>query len=255
MVTCAVALGSGAGVGTGVAWAGPGLRGVAGTSGWTIVLAAFRGEGKLERARAALPELARATGLEGLFVEERGRAAIVGYGRFDDPRGKEAGAELARVRGLRLGQSQPFRNAFLTAPAAAKIDGGRPEHSLLRAREQFGARARVTLQVAAYGAPNPRERPTAAELRQARAAAERAAEVLRQEGELAYYYHGPTLSLVTVGVFEEEAVAARGRAESPELTAVRERFPHNLYNGSGLKEFRGGVEQIQPSFTVGIPER
>ncbi|MBA4039757.1 MAG: hypothetical protein C0468_05485 [Planctomyces sp.] len=245
----------------GVGPARPGLqaggRGAAApaATGWTIVLATFRGEGKLERARQALPEVARLAGLGGLFVEERGRAAIIGHGRFDDPRGDDAGAALGRVRALRVGASQPFRNAFLTPPIAASIDQGRPEHSLVRAREQFGSRAEVTLQVAAYGGPNPRQRATPAELREARVAAERAAEVLRQEGELAFYYHGPSLSLVTIGVFEEGAVAAGGRPESPELAALRQRFPHNLYNGSGLKEFRGGVEQLMPSFVVGIPER
>lgn len=204
---------------------------------WTIVLVAFRGPDADDLARQGLEKVQRLTPLKDAFIEKRSRSTIVAFGRFADPEAKSTQAELIRVRGLEAEGGKPFASAFLCPPERATSLGSRPEYNLLHAREEFGKNAKYTLQIGAYGPANPRSAPTPAERAEAKKAAEQAAEQLRRDGELAFYYHGPNLSMVTIGVFGDEALE---RFEPPDLAALRQRFPHNLYNGAGVKEHVGG---------------
>ncbi|MBL8991403.1 MAG: hypothetical protein JNJ48_07475 [Phycisphaerae bacterium] len=204
---------------------------------WTIVLVAFRGPDADDLARQGLEKVQRLTPLKDAFIEKRSRSTIVAVGRFSDPEAKATQAELNRVRSIEAEGGKPFASAFLCPPERAASLGSRPEYNLLNAREEFGKNAKYTLQVGAYGPANPRAAATPAERAEARKAAEQAAEQLRRDGELAFYYHGPNLSMVTIGVFGDEALE---RFEPPDLAALRQRFPNSLYNGAGVKEYVGG---------------
>src|SRR5690606_17423075 len=85
-----------------------------------------------------------------------------------------------------------FATAFLAPPAGDPDPGAIPQYHLSRARIEFGAQSRYTLQIAVYESNNPAE---------ARRAAEQAAAQLRADGEPAFYYHGPSRSMVTLGAF------------------------------------------------------
>jgi hypothetical protein len=248
------------------------------SGGWTIVLAAFRGEtrdlrGNLEQendARAMLEKVIEQKELSGAFVESRGggKSTVVAVGRFADPSSPEALAKLEKVRELVIGDKKPFAGAFLAPPGELTSLGQRPEFNLVRAKEQYGTRAQYTLQVGVYGRKDildkEKRNPTEEELKDARKSAEEAVAALRKEGELAFFFHGPRYSTVTIGVWNDKDFASRPapgsderpRSENPELTALRQRFPNNLYNGAGLKvTTKDNKEEIQPSVMVRIPER
>ncbi len=248
------------------------------TGAWSIVLAAFRGEQQQQAAGEMLAKIAEQPELAGAFVDSRGggRSTVVAVGRFADPSSSEALAKLQRVRSIkvveRIGgvevEKRPFAGAFMAPPGELTNLGQLPEFNLVRAREQFGPKVEYTLQVAVYGRKDiidqQKRNPTEEELKDARRAAEEAVVALRKEGELAFYFHGPRYSTVTIGVWSDSDFASRpapgsgerARTENPDLTALRERFPNNLYNGAGLKVTdKRNQEQMQRSVIVRIPER
>lgn len=221
---------------------------------WTIVLAAFRGDGAQGDAMRALSEV-RASGLADAFVEARGENVIVAFGRYAAPDDAAAADALQRIRGLTVGNIQPYAGAFLAPPFTVQM-GSRPEYNLLTAKQRYGEDALYTLQVGAYGRDDL-PRPTEADLKEARKAAEEAAAKLRQEGEMAFYYHGPNRSMVTVGVFMLDDFDPQTPGyQSHRLQEARKRFPHNLYNGAGIRITRPGQKpHLQPSRLVNLPEQ
>lgn len=210
---------------------------------WTVVLAAFRGTDALAQAQAALPKVRAVAGLEDAFLTQRGPAVFIGLGRFADPAEPDAQALLQRVRAIDVQGERPFAQSFFAppqrpapagAPPGAGGAAGRPEFNLANARQQFGPRAELTLQVGVYGRDDL-ERPTDADLAESRALAEAAVQTLRREGELAFYYHGPRRSMVTVGIFSERDL----KDQHPGIDRLKRLFPHNLYNGQGVRLRRG----------------
>ncbi len=223
---------------------------------WMIVLGTFRGDDRDTLAQDAL-KIARTRGIDGAFVEARGPASVVAVGRFSDSTSEEAKRELARVRAVEIDGVRPFAYAFFAPPDAASAMGNRPQYNLVRAREQFGEQARFTLQVAAFG-PADLNNPKAGELEQARADAEQAAAILRNEGELAFYYHGRSLSMVTIGVWDDAAFGDRTDPmdDDPTLLSAKKRFPYNIYNGGGVKVKQGKTTKatLQRSQLVRVPD-
>lgn len=223
-------------------------------SAWAIVLTAFRGDGAQAAAGQALAE-ARAVGLAEAYVEVRGENVIVAYGRFSAPDDPAAADALQRVRGLTVRNEQPYAGAFLAPPFTVQL-GSRPEYNLLTAKARYGEDALYTLQVAVYGREDL-PRPTEDDLKEARKSAEEAAAKLRQEGELAFYYHGPNRSMVTVGIFTLDDFDPQTPGyQSTRLIETRKRFPHNLYNGAGIRITRPGQKpHLQPSPLVNLPTK
>jgi hypothetical protein len=221
---------------------GAGAVGVEGASrddtGWTIVLLAFRSANQAQEAAAMLERVRGVPTLEGAYVTARGGATFIGLGRFADPGEGAAKAELSRVRGIELDGGRPFASSFFAPPERGPELGSRPEFSLTRAREQFGKDARYTFAVAVYGRVDV-QRPTEEDLRESRAQAEAAVTELRRRGELAFYFHGPRQSIVSIGVFSDQDLRSGQRPESAGLAALRARYPVQAFNGAELK--RNGI--------------
>ena len=217
--------------------------GAAMQSGWTIVLATFSGPEARRAAVAALPAIQSGSGFVGLFVEHRKRGSFIASGRYQSEMDPAAVADLRRFRAYERDGIWPFGRAFL-APPVGGAAGNRPEINLARAPEIFGREALYTLQVAVYESDNRRE---------SMRAAEEAAFIYRQDGELAFYYHGPTRSMVTIGVFGEDDIDVEAGLESPELVALRARRPLNLFNGMAIRETVSGQTRNQASRLVRIP--
>lgn len=229
--------------------------GVAAGGAWVIVLAAFRDENRGAQAAMALNDAKAIYGLPQAYAEVRGLNTVVAYGAFADPSSPEAHAELERVRGIQSPEGRPFAGAFLAPPFTVQV-GSRPEYNLTAAKAAHGDEALYSLQVAAYGRDDL-ARPTEADLKEVRKAAEEAAAVLRREGEMAFYYHGPHRSMVTIGVFDEADFDPQTPSyQSRRLMETRKRFPDNLYNGAKIRVRRPGESpRIQASTLVSIPER
>ncbi|RMH11386.1 MAG: hypothetical protein D6695_09265 [Planctomycetota bacterium] len=228
----------------------------AGPDAWSIILTASDDPAK---AQALLEQVRTHGQLPDAFIMERNGRQVIAVGSYDSL-SQVARIELDRVRSLVIDGVRPYEHAFLAPPSGELSRGSIPEYDLRNARAQYGDDAVYTLQIAVYGREDNKE-PTEQERAQFRKAAEEAAINLRQSGELAFYYHGPSRSMVTVGIFsEEDHHLERGVAvESARLKLARDRHPLNLLNGRTIIEKArtssgGTVEREQPSFLVAIPK-
>jgi hypothetical protein len=229
-------------------------------SHWSIVLNAYRDDLQEQEAQFGLHRTHSEAGLREAYIEKRGAATVIAYGRYDT---ESAGhRDLERIRNTEVVidgvKQRPFAGAFLAPPA--EIRGSIPEYDLRNARKTKPW-AMYTLQMGLYGRDD--RPPTAAELAELRQAAEQAAIQLRREGEEAYYYHAPSRSMVTIGTFSAEDFDPQAKYESPKIKQLRTRFPYNLYNGAGIKrkvkiaDPRTGkqikTDRIDPSGLVLVP--
>ncbi len=217
-------------------------------AGWSIGLATFSGPTRVDAATAAAERFRAADrALAEAFVVARGDRSVVLLGEYASPSSREAIERLERVRSIRIDGEQPFATAFFVPPRSAAAS----DLDLRSARLDHNADA--TLQVGAYGRID-RRAPTEKEIAEFRGLAEQAAAELRAQGEQAYYYHGPSMSMVTVGALRYDDLESNPGI----LRALRERFPHNLLNGAGIREkIRTEVGEdwrLQPSQLVGIPD-
>ncbi|MEO1585216.1 MAG: hypothetical protein AAFR96_11690 [Planctomycetota bacterium] len=208
----------------------------------------FAGPGQAAAAERAAADLRRLSPvLRGVFVEARGDRSAVLLGRFAFPPSAEIVETMAAVREIEVDGRRPFATAFFVPP----VEGPVGEYDLRTARERFDADC--TLQVGVYGRIDGRS-PSSDEIAQFRASAEQAVRDLRSQGEQAFVFHGPTLSMVTVGAMRFDDI----EADPSVLRSLQDRFPHNLLNGRGIREKvqteQGEDWRLQPSTLVGIPE-
>lgn len=224
--------------------------------GWAVVIAAFRGEDREAAAAKALAQVRGEGGIPEAYVARRREAMVIAVGDFSSPDDERAKSELTRIQKLEINGNRPFASAMLAPPLDFKMAGSMPQYNLVKAKQLFGEQALYTLQVAAYGRLDL-DRPGEKDLVEARAAAEQAVANLRQEGEQAWYYHGPSMSMVCVGVYDQTDFDPQlPNLKSTKLRETQKRHPYNLYNGAGLKIKRKGerTQTLQPSSLVEIPK-
>jgi hypothetical protein len=125
----------------------PGQQGDATGATWSIVLLTFRGEQQQGDAQLALGAVQNEWGLRDAFIEQRGHATVVAFGRYQDPADPKAQADLKRINEMERrrddGVERPFELAFLAPPA--KIPGTIPEFDLRNAQRLHGRWAIYTL--------------------------------------------------------------------------------------------------------------
>ncbi len=207
-----------------------------------------------------IQRLERSTGLRGIEVATRKGDSVLVYGQYPSPETPQAQRDLERVRTAEADGGRPFAGAFFLPPELdAAAAGRKAAWDLRNARDNFGSDAIYTLQVGMYARGD--NQPAAPdELLEFRRLAERAVEQLRSEGQPAFFYHGPTGSMVTIGLYGEadHDPETNPPLESPRLREAREQFPNALLNGRGVKtRGRTGdgriVERLQSSFLVAVP--
>lgn len=214
--------------------------------GWSIVLESMTGTNAMEAAQHRQAVLASELGRSDVRLRPtaRGYALVLGsYSKPDSPDAREA---LAHLRATTVDGRTPFSQAFFVPPKERIDPGSIPELNLLAARQVFGPDKEYTLQIAFYQSGKPDD---------AKRAAENAALQLRREGELAFYYHGPTMSLVTVGLFEDSDFDQGLRPKNASILSLQERYPLNLHNGEYpvITKQPGTPDVKQPSQLVKIP--
>jgi hypothetical protein len=148
--------------------------------------------------------------MDDAFVTTRGQSFMVAYGRYDAPDSSKAKGDLQRIRATEIDGQRPFASSFLIPPPKAALAGSTPELDLLNARRMYGPQAKYTLQVGRYARDDFAARPPLGAPGVPASLAEEAAAKLRKDGEQAFYYHGDTMSLVTIGLFGDADLAAEG---------------------------------------------
>lgn len=228
-----------ASVGDGGGGAGLGRNVVTRPSGWGVFLAAFEGDDAAKRADRLLQQLQKDHHLFDAWIWRRNAERYEVYrGQYIDPGSYEAVNALRQVHLLETAEGQRFPRAELVMLSTPD-----DERSLMDLSQHVGM---LSLQVGVYDEQMDEDYMEAAEL----AAAE-----LRAQGYPAYFYHGANLSMVTVGLFDQQrAFTQRGEQTvySPQVREVQEAFPYNLLNGRTVIENRNGHRVEQPSFLVRV---
>ncbi len=219
---------------------GAGAPGQSEETGWAVLIKRFEGSTAGHQANRLVERLRTELGLRDVWLVQRPREALVLRGRFEQRGALDAQQTLRLTRGIELDGKRPFAASELTL-----LSGESPnEESPLDLRKHSGM---YSLQVAVYDAEIGAD---------FRAKAEQAARALREEGDEAYFYHGPNRSLVTIGLFGEEDLVQQGTVSTygPRVTEVQKKYPYNLVNGLTLVErWANEPERPQPSFLVRVP--
>jgi hypothetical protein len=188
---------------------------------YAIEIGRFSGDDAFQRVYRLITTARQEAGLANLWYVSSGRQAIVYAGRFrgeDDP---EARAMLRVVRDAEINGDTPFEDADVVAVAS-----NRGEVLDERDARRLAGRNIYMLQVGYY------DREFGLDFRKA---AETAVDVLREQGEEAYYYHGPHRSMVLVQswTYNEAFTSQPGRGDrySNAVRVMQEKYPHNVPNG------------------------
>ena len=227
---------------------------------WWSVLVAAVPSGRMDDARRMLDTI-HGTGLTEAYIALRDKRPVIAFGRYQDPADPDAQAGLQRVRRTSVGDVSPFGAAMLMPPVVANTGSAADDANLRTVRQRFSkSDAAYTLQIGVYGRGDL-GKPTPEELRIFRNEAEKAVRQLRAQGEQAFYYHGPNMSMVTVGVLSEEDHdgSTQPPVESFRLRELRRKYPNNLLNGQGIMDTirteTGPVKRLQASRLVAIPDK
>jgi len=200
----------------------------------TIVLVEYEGPEAADSAHRVAKELTDQN-LPDVFVVEGPDYGAVCVGRYPTWKDPEARQMLARVRQIRDARGQyPFAGVLLMPV---------PEPAPKTPWPLQKAPGLYSLYVAGWEAPGRK------------AAAQAYAETLRRKGYEAYVYHGPRLSMVTLGAFGPEAFdipsqigrpGAKPKIVAPEVLRLIQDFPRLRLEGE---------ETPLPSFPVKVPGR
>jgi hypothetical protein len=185
----------------------------------TILLVEYVGPNASADARRIAGEL-MAQDLPGVFVVEGADEASVCVGRYDTWKDPKAKQMLARVRQVRDRQGRyPFAGVMLMPV---------PESAPPNPWPLQKAAGTYSLHVASWEAVGRKAR------------AQDYAARLRQRGHEAYVYHGPRLSMVTLGAFGDEVFADPREVGRPgatpkiigrEVLALQKAFPTMVLEG------------------------
>jgi len=218
---------------------------------WTALVAEYDAERNQQQALRLMRQLQSQPGVPPLWTHQHNDALAVYAGRFADPLSDRAQQQLAAIRAVEIDGKKPFGgvkfvNFASRAGNASDRGGGQsPGDQPLAEHDLKQFIGMYTLQVGFYD-------DSAGE--GFREAAEEAVAKLREDGEEAYYYHGPNRSLICIGLFTEDDLSNQGgiTVYSRAIKELQERFPYNMANGRTLIERRGDVQREQPSFVVQI---
>ncbi len=237
---------------------------------WAIRCITLRGPDQFAQAEAYADALRRAAGLNPKLVQvlsdEDGTAVF--YGRYRRRYGPTGAAEqfspdnlrdLETIRKLRFQQAEVWPFILASMDLLPTHRSQHPEWNLAAADGYWSLHVAVF-----YNTDTMHSR---------RSAAEQYCALLREQGEEAYYHHGPVNSSVYIGTYPQDAVT-EFRREDP-LTGVvdtalrivdqrmleaQKRFPESLQNGHRVYEvIRDQTGQVAqrvpvPSFPVVIPK-
>jgi hypothetical protein len=199
-----------------------------GETGWAIVLETFKGANAVGQAQQRLPEVSTLLKRSDLTIRVRETGCALVLGSYPSADSDAAQRDLKAVRATEITapggfKARPYEKAFLAAPSVSDR-GQLPEFDLQTLRRRLGTQTAYTVQIGVYETPDKPE--------EAKRAAEKAAKVLRDAGEKAFYYHGPRRSVVTIGVFTTRDIDQNtNRPRNPEIARIRKDYPLNLLNG------------------------
>ena len=192
--------------------------------GYAIELGRYEGAEAYHGVHKMMQTARQDAGLGNLWYSTVGTETTVYMGRYKDD-GSEAKAALKRVRSAQINGEEPFEKAKIVKLDAAKRGEVLDERDL----RTLKGKGLFTLQIGYY------DKQYGPDYRRA---AETAVDVLRDNGENAYYYHGPHRSMVLLNSWTyAEAFTLVGTTDrySNAVRLAQEKYPHNVPNGRAFK--------------------
>lgn len=188
--------------------------------GYSIELGRYSGAQAYHGVHNLMQSARQDAGLANLWYATVGNETTVYLGRFRDDDSKEAKTALRQVREAEVNGKTLFAKAKIV-----KLNAERGEVLDPRDLRSLKGKGLYTLQIGYYdGGYGP----------DFRRAAETAVDVLRDQGEEAFYYHGPHRSMVLVNAWTHaEAFTLVGQVDrySNAVRVTQEKYPHNVPNG------------------------
>ena len=219
---------------------------------WAILIRMFDGRKHAKQAKQFVKKLRQDTNMSDLWTKKHDGKTYVYRGRYFDPNGVVAHDELRQTRMTRFEDERPFQNVRVSRVLQKRIesgDAGEVEVTAEMDLSRHSNRDLYSLQVGAYDEAYGNER---------KHAAEQFAAVLRADGDTAFFYHKPHMSMVTVGLFTREEAFVPVRVGnhtrdgySPAVHTLQQKHPYNLLNGRTIIMKEGGKRLgEQPSCLV-----
>ncbi len=205
---------------------GQNSAGGASNRGYAIELGRFTGEGAFGEVYRLMTSAREEAGLANLWYTSSGTQAKVFAGRFAKPDSPEAKSTLSMVRSAKINGKTPFEDVKIVS-----VTGDRSEVLDKHDLRSLSGRGLYTLQIGYYDTafgPDFRK------------AAETAVNVLREQGQEAYYYHGPNRSSIlinawTYGQAFTQTIGTQDRY-SFAVRAAQEKHPYNVPNGKSFTQ-------------------
>jgi hypothetical protein len=248
--------------------ASPGGRGLAVDGGggggsrpttWAVVLATFPPDAQADapghtagQLRSLFPQL------QDIWIHSGPDGAVVACGRYESPQSESAQRDLKMIKNLKVRNAPAFPLAMLSRLNTGQAPALNPM-ALMSLRLRYPNLVPLyTLEVAVWG-DFESNKLSVEEIHQQ---AEAYARTLRAQGLEAWFYHDDDkhLSSVTVGLFDHTAIDPRTSLLSPQVEALRDRFPARLVNGELLREPVDGRDlrrgtRVQKPMLVEVPKR
>jgi len=188
--------------------------------GYAVELARFEGDSSYSQAYQFVTATRQQTDLAQLWHSTSNGITTLYAGRFPDRDSDDAKAMLRQARSAKVNGSRPFEDAKI-------VKLTRAEGQVLDPRDLRTLKGKqlYTLQIGYF------DRTYGSNYRRA---AETAVDVLREQGEQAYYYHGPNRSMVLLNAWNyQQAFTLQGSVDrySNLVRAVQEKYPFNVPNG------------------------
>lgn len=188
--------------------------------GYAIELGRYSGGQAYHGVHELMQTARQEAGLANLWYATVGTEATVYLGRFTEEDSKEAKDALRKVQNAKVNGQAVFAEAKIVKLSTNRGDALDP-----RDLRSLKGRGLFTLQIGYYDASYGPD---------FRRAAETAVDVLREQDEKAFYYHGPHRSMVLVNAWNRaEAFTLVGQVDrySDAVRLTQEKFPHNVPNG------------------------
>jgi hypothetical protein len=164
---------------------------------YTLYCADYVGPSHVEAANRAKQELAELSGMRGWYIIHQEDRSSLFYGYYRDVEEAAIKRDRAAIEGLEDRRGNKAVRAAMPVSVDAPDPIAPPEWNLLNARNgELDTKHYWTLQIAAYQG-SPERKQYAVE----------AVKAARQQGVQAYYYHGPSVSSVCIGVWPFEALS------------------------------------------------
>lgn len=188
--------------------------------GYAIELGRYTGAQAFHGVHGLMQTARQEAGLANLWYATANGDITVYMGRFKEDDSSEAKAALRKVRAAEVDGKELFEKAKIV-----KLGTERGEVLDPRDLRSLKGKGLFSLQIGHYdGTYGP----------DFRRAAETAVDVLRDNGEDAYYYHGPHRSMVLLNAWTRaEAFTLEGTVDrySNQVRMTQEKHPHNVPNG------------------------